>query len=170
MAYLVTRESLRSAGACYSNRRIEEVVPPEGLTPRQVSELHIPTADRVWALSYAAGAPDKLLRLVAIGGAKRALERAEDRDPLKKEALAIAERYANGEVGEVERIEGARLAFDASMPHDDNELGVAAWHAVRCCLYERASRCAFEVPCVAMDAAFTEEMLAELLSCLEAGE
>ncbi len=32
MTYRLTRESARAAGACYSDKRLAELIPPEGLT------------------------------------------------------------------------------------------------------------------------------------------
>ena len=57
MTYLLTRESVRAAQACYSDSKIDEIVPSEGLTPRQVAELNIPLADIVWALVCACNLP-----------------------------------------------------------------------------------------------------------------
>jgi hypothetical protein len=55
MGYLLTRESARKANACYSDEQLAELLPIEGLSPRQVSSLNIPIDDRLWALCYANG-------------------------------------------------------------------------------------------------------------------
>jgi hypothetical protein len=63
--YRLTRASARAADACYSDARIAELVPPEGLSPEEVAELDIPAEDRRWALICACGAPPLLLTLFA---------------------------------------------------------------------------------------------------------
>jgi hypothetical protein len=56
VTYILTRESARAAGACYSDARVAELVPPDGLSPEDVAALDIPLEDRVWALTCACGA------------------------------------------------------------------------------------------------------------------
>ncbi len=44
----ITRERLRSWRVCYSDARIAELVPPEGVTLEQVLDSSIPHADKIW--------------------------------------------------------------------------------------------------------------------------
>ena len=51
--FIVTRQWLRDNRACYSDARIDALVPVEGLTAAQVLDQQIPAADRVWVLTCA---------------------------------------------------------------------------------------------------------------------
>jgi hypothetical protein len=65
MTYRLTRASARAAGSCYSDARLAELVPPDGLSPAEVAELDIPLEDRVWALICACGAPQEISAVFA---------------------------------------------------------------------------------------------------------
>ena len=94
----ITRESLRQAGACYSDERIAELVPPEGLTPAEVAaKTDLPVVDRHWALVHAAGASARILRQHACWCARRALKLVDSPDPSSVAAVEVAERFAIGE-------------------------------------------------------------------------
>ena len=93
----ITRESCRAVGACYSDGDLAEIIPPEGLTPREVAALDaVPICDRAWVLRRAAGASDRALRLAAVGSARRALARVATPDPRSLAAVDMAERFARG--------------------------------------------------------------------------
>lgn len=95
---MITRESLRAAGACYSDDKIEAIVPTEGLTPSQVAALGaVPADDRHWALMYASGASERVLREHACWCARQALALIAEPDPRSVAAVDVAERYARGE-------------------------------------------------------------------------
>jgi len=81
MTCLLTRGSARAACACYSDERIDELVPPEGLTLAQVVKLDIPLGDIVWAITKAMGLPDRILRLSAVDSARRVLARVGSPHP-----------------------------------------------------------------------------------------
>jgi hypothetical protein len=111
--YILTRASARLAGACYSDDRLAELIPPEGLTPEQVAELPIPPDDIHWALIYAMGVPAATLRLHAVWCARRALARIEIPDPRSIAACDVAERYALGQATE-EELRAAEAAARAA--------------------------------------------------------
>ncbi len=50
---MITREQLRLWRACYSDARIAELVPPEGVTLEQVLDSDIPHKDKMWASMHA---------------------------------------------------------------------------------------------------------------------
>ena len=71
--YRLTRASARAARACYSDARLAELIPESGLSVAEVAALAIPAEDRHWALVYAVGAPERVLRELvwALGRAVR---------------------------------------------------------------------------------------------------
>jgi hypothetical protein len=122
--YILTRASALKAGACYSDDRLAELIPPEGLTPVQVAELPIPPEDRHWALCYAMGVPDATLRLHAVWCARRALARVENPDPRSVAACDTAERYALGQATDEELRAAWPVSWTAAWAAND-----AAWSA-----------------------------------------
>lgn len=129
MTIRITRESLRAAGACYTDDRIVELIPPEGLAPSQVAALPIPAHDRHWALCYAT--PDtpevrRALREHACAEARHALALVESPDPRSVACVEVAERYARGEATS-EELRAARAAASAA----SDAAWAAAWAAAR---------------------------------------
>jgi len=122
--YILTRKSAREAGACYSDDRLAELIPPEGLTAAQVAELPIPPEDRHWALCYAMGVPAATLRLHAVWCARRALSRVENPDTRSVAACDTAERYALGQATDEELCAAWSDSWAASWAAHD-----AAWSA-----------------------------------------
>ena len=99
----ITRESCRKANACWSDKRLAEAIPTEGLTPTEVAEKEdVSLADRIWVLIRAAGLSEKEQRLFACRTAGRALLLVREPDKRSVEAINIAERYANGETSKEE--------------------------------------------------------------------
>jgi hypothetical protein len=163
---VITRESLRAAGACYDAgddragrpRRIDALFPPEGLpvTAESVELARaagVPDRDIFWALTY--GCPevtDTHWRLIACACARRALEaeRAAGREPDQRSwrAVEVAERFARGE------------ATDQELAAARNEAWAWAWAAPP----SSASRAARRWAARAWDGSFlvwvTEEAMA----------
>ena len=123
MTYLLTRESARAAGACYTDSRIAALVPPEGLTIRQVVALALPLEDIVWAITQAMGLPDRILRLSAVDSARRALSRVADPHPDSVRAVDVAERHAHGEATDAELAAAWAAAADAAADAADAAAG-----------------------------------------------
>jgi len=73
MTYLLTSKSAHDAGA--EDERIATLIPPGGLTLRQVAALDVTAEDRLWALCHAVGAPARVLRLFAVRLARESLAR-----------------------------------------------------------------------------------------------
>lgn len=92
----ITRELLREWDACYSDERIAEVVPPEGISPVAVCDLDIPTDDKFWVLLRPEILSDRKLRQFACWCASRALRATGVTDPRGKEAIRVAARFSVG--------------------------------------------------------------------------
>ena len=132
MSALITRESLRSAGACHSDERIAEWVPEAGVvvSPETVAEAisaGVSREDIHWALAMAAVASDRVLREHACWCARRALALVPDPDPRRLKAVEVAERFA---LGEATRDELA-AARDAAWAAAWDAAWAAAWAAAR---------------------------------------
>jgi hypothetical protein len=98
MPYLITRESCRKARACYSDKELAGLIPERGCTPAEVAEATgVLAEDRYWALVYASGASECILREHACWCARRALQSVNDPDPRSVAAVEVAERYVRGE-------------------------------------------------------------------------
>jgi hypothetical protein len=101
--FLLTRRSLRAAGPCGRYAvRIDDLIPSEGATVAQIlAAVHIPTEDRHWALCYAVGATDRILREHACWCARQSLEAerasGQEPDPRSWAAVEVAERFARDE-------------------------------------------------------------------------
>ena len=93
----ITRQLLYIWDACYTEWRIQELVPPGGLTPLEIAELDIPVADRVWVLLHEEVLPARELRLLACKWAEEACRNAGVYDERNLNAIAVARRYAIGE-------------------------------------------------------------------------
>lgn len=116
----ITREQLRTWDACYSDERIAELVPPEGLTPLAVCDLDIPADDRLWVVLREEIIPARQLREFACDVAEEACRAAGVTDPRSLAAIQTSRRYARGMATEGE----LRVARDAAMAARD-----AAWAA-----------------------------------------
>jgi hypothetical protein len=117
MIHRLTRESARAAGACYTDERLAELIPHEGLSPSQVAALDIPPQDRFWGVSHSCGATPRQLREQTCRTARRLLalevETGRAPDPRSVAAVDVAERYARGEATEQARIRAAEAAVEA---------------------------------------------------------
>jgi hypothetical protein len=128
MDILITRQSLRDADACYDDATLSSLIPEDGITLDEGLALCVPVEDKHWALCYAAGVPDQILREHACWCACRAIEaeRAAGRepDPRSWAAVAVAERFARGEATRDELAAASAAAWDASAA-----ARAAAWDA-----------------------------------------
>ena len=93
----ITRELLRDWYACYSDDRIHELVPVEGLTPAQVLDrTDVPVEDRLWVVLRESVIPRRELHLLACKWAREALAVVGNPDPRSVAAIDCAERFARG--------------------------------------------------------------------------
>ena len=95
---LITPEMCRRNRACYTDERLREVL-GAGKTPREVLDLAIPAADRVWALTRPGVLADVTLRLFACACATRVLPLFESRHPddeRPRMAIDVAVQFALG--------------------------------------------------------------------------
>ena len=93
----ITRELLRDWYACYSDDRIHELVPVEGLTPAQVLDrTDVPAEDRLWVVLRESVIPRRELHLLACKWAREALAVVGNPDPRSVAAIDCAERFARG--------------------------------------------------------------------------
>lgn len=108
---IITRTKLREWRACYSDDRIAELVPEDGLSPLEVLALDIPPADRLWVVLREDVIPARELRHLACDWAERALDRLppDQVDPRSREAIAVSRRYADG-LASAEELREARVA------------------------------------------------------------
>ncbi|MGL4808570.1 MAG: hypothetical protein ACRC4O_07485 [Giesbergeria sp.] len=129
---MITSESLRAAEACWTDERIAEMVPPEGVTARQLVDGYaaagVSEEDAHWVLCYAAGASDRALREHACWCARQALALVESPDPRSVAAVEVAERFARGEATNDE-LADARAATWAATCDELAAASVAAWAA-----------------------------------------
>jgi len=148
----ITRTSVLSARPCddYPPDLIHELIPPEGLTIREVAEAEqIPIQDRVWALTRGLEVPqalraavDREWRLVAVSVARRSLEPVPAPDPRSVRAVDVAERYALGEATAEELREAEAAAWEAWATAEElreAEAARAAWASAAWASAARAS-------------------------------
>jgi hypothetical protein len=170
----VTKESLITSGACYSEHKIDALpIPPDGATPRQVAEYtEIPTNDRIWALCNAvicsseqeAAHYERQLPLFALYCAEDAMnnEIAEGRMPHKDllEVLEVIKKYLNGEATKEE----LRIAKEKAHYAANN----AAYYAARTA-YHAVYRAAYSAACYAAynDPVELQKYLDKLVEMLE---
>lgn len=96
-AYRITRKKLREWDACYSDRRLEALVPTKGGTLLQVLRCRkVPVADRIWVATRPGACSERVQRLFAARCARRALARIKNPDPRSVVACDVAERFADG--------------------------------------------------------------------------
>ena len=164
--YRLTRASARAARACYSDARLAELIPESGLSVAEVAALAIPAEDRHWALVYAVGAPERVLREHACWCARRALaaERVAGREPDVRSwaAVAVAERYARGDAT-IAELDAASVAACASVADSDAESAAVraaavdaradAWAAARAAASAADARATARATARAVDAA-----------------
>lgn len=93
ISHIQTRESIR-AHSSFPMTRLEELVPPEGNTPRQVSLLPIKVNDVIWGLVYSCGAGQQQLVAVACKAARRV---ATPYSVVVVEMLSTTEKWLRGE-------------------------------------------------------------------------
>ena len=178
--YRLTRASARAARACYSDARLAELIPESGLSVAEVAALAIPAEDRHWALVYAVGAPERVLREHACWCARRALaaERVAGREPDVRSwaAVAVAERYARGDAT-IAELDAASVAACASVADSDAESAAVraaavdaradAWAAARAAA-RAAAGAAWAAADAAARAAACERLFMFLLDQIEA--
>jgi hypothetical protein len=135
----ITRQSLRDAGACYDDNKIDSLIPEAGITLDEGLALDVPVEDKHWAMCHAAGVPDRILREHACWCARQTLEaqRAAGRepDPRSWRAVAVAERFARGEATQDELdaayADASDAAWDAARAAASDAANEAAWNAAR---------------------------------------
>jgi len=181
---MITRKSILDARPCpdYPEGRVYELVPEDGVTPRQVAESDLPIKDRHWVLVHAAGASDRILREHACWCARYALANVDNPDPRSVKAIEVAERYARGEATKDELDEAEEEAWAARAAcAAANAAARAAANAVECaaCAAREARAAANAAAnavaysaanaaeCAAADAAAYETIIKDLLERLE---
>jgi hypothetical protein len=130
----VTRQQLRDWVACYSNERIAELVPEDGIAPLAVCELDIPILDKFCVLLRPEILPDRKLRQFACWCASRALRRIPSPDPRSRRAIRVAGRYSVGKASDQELAAARAAARAAAAAAWDAEWDAewdAAWDAAR---------------------------------------
>jgi hypothetical protein len=166
----ITREPLRKAGACYDDAKIDRLTPKTGITLDEGLALDVPVNDKYWALCYAAGLPDRILREHACWCARQALnaERAAGRepDPRSWAAVEVAERFARGEATTVELADAGAAARAAASAADSAAWNAAraaamaaaraAWNDARAAAYSAARDAAWDAACAADSAAASD--------------
>ena len=126
----ITREKLRLWGACYDDAKIAALVPEAGLTPLEIVALDIPAEDRMWVLLRESVIPARELRLLACGWAEAACHAAGWNDARSLAAIAVARRFAVGEVSAAELDAASAEARAASLAAWSADTP-AAWAAAR---------------------------------------
>ena len=102
MTHTITREFLRTNGACYYDEpggedKVNALVPPNGLAPLQVARLAIPAQDRVWVLTRRGALPDSALWEWSARTVERALARVATPDHRSVAVVLLLRRLARGE-------------------------------------------------------------------------
>ena len=121
---IITPDLIREYGPCYDpvtglNKHGNVIVPsplPEDYSAPMSEFLrlgHIPTGDRIWVATCPGILPDRILRLWAVGNARRALNLVPNPHPDSVAACDMAERFANGEATEEELAAAAKAAAAA---------------------------------------------------------
>ena len=110
----IMREQLRQWGACYADERIAELVPEEGLSPLEVAALDIPAEDRMWVLLREDIIPARELRLLACDWAEAACSKTGWDNEHSLNAIAVARRFAVGEVPAAELDAACSAAWAAA--------------------------------------------------------
>ena len=120
MATLETKtiSNIRDLDPCYDPTKYL----PEDWTGTAIDVLKVeacPAEDRLWVVTQ--WLDDRTNRLFAVWCARQALALVENPDPRSVNACDVAERYANGDVGETELAaawDAARdAAWDAQIKH-----------------------------------------------------
>ena len=97
-----------------NDERIAELVPEDGLTPLEVAALDIPAEDRLWVLLREEVIPARELRLLACDWAEAACCDACWNDERSLNAIAVARRFAVGEVSAAELAEAESRSVSAA--------------------------------------------------------
>ena len=131
----ITRELLRDWYACYSDDRIHELVPVEGLTPAQVLDrTDVPVEDRLWVVLRESVIPRRELHLLACKWAREALAVVGNPDPRSVAAVDCAKRFARGKATTEELAAARDAACDAACSAACD----AAWAAARAAAWAAA--------------------------------
>lgn len=163
--FTVTLAALRKAGACYKGyNKLVRSLQGQPFTEKdedRESYIHfkhdaeIPLVDvlnssgiddALWSLRCVSGA-DRDIRLFAVWCARQVEHLMQD--PRSKDALDVAERFANGEATEEDRDAALAAAWAAAMAAAGGAAGGAAWVAARAAAWSAAWSAAW----VARDAA-----------------
>ena len=139
----ITRELLRDWYACYSDDRIHELVPVEGLTPAQVLDrTDVPVEDRLWVVLRESVIPRRELHLLACKWAREALAVVGNPDPRSVAAIDCAERFARGKATTEELAaawdSACAAACDAACDAACSAACDAAWAAARAAAWAAA--------------------------------
>ena len=139
----ITRELLRDWYACYSDDRIHELVPVEGLTPAQVLDrTDVPVEDRLWVVLRESVIPRRELHLLACKWAREALAVVGNPDPRSVAAIDCAERFARGKATTEELAaawdSACAAARDAACDAACSAACDAAWAAARAAAWAAA--------------------------------
>lgn len=108
----ITAEQVLAWGPCYAKSRVRELV-GDGLTPREILDLDIPPADRLWVFLRLMSPSDH--RLFAAACAERALMRSGVTDQRSWGAVRVARLHALGEASDQELADAARSARAAAL-------------------------------------------------------
>ena len=163
MTHRITRQALRAANACYSDKQIEQLVPKAGLSAIEVAaKTDVPIADRIWCLTKAAGMSEKDQRLFACRCARRALSRVAKPDQRSLRAVEVAERYAEGTATKEELAAARRDAYAVS--YSAAYAAYASYDAYDA--YEATYDAAYAAAAVADRLAERETQLADLVEVL----
>ena len=139
----ITRELLRDWYACYSDDRIHELVPVEGLTPAQVLDrTDVPVEDRLWVVLRESVIPRRELHLLACKWARESLAVVGNQDPRSVAAIDCAERFARGKATTEELAaawdSACAAACDAACDAACSAACDAAWAAARAAAWAAA--------------------------------
>jgi len=110
MTKLITRDFLRLHGACYSDARIDALIPLDGLPLVDVLKLTIPAADRLWVATLSGVCSSSVMWEWQARMVERALARVEKPDPRSLAVVQLLRRLARGEAIPREQRAAARDA------------------------------------------------------------
>jgi len=127
----------------------------EGTILDLMQHPEIPDKDKVWAFTREGIVNDKILRLFAVGCARKVQHLMKDQRSI--DALDVAERYANGNATKDELAEAREAAGAAAWAAAWDEAGAAAWAAAGAAARDEAGAAAWDVAGAAAWAAAWDE-------------
>lgn len=128
---MITRDLLRSWGACWTDDEIAVHVPESGLTPIEVCDAGDVSAEhRLWVLLRPEIITERDLRLLACLWAERAMDLlpSDQVDPRSREAIRVARLHADGLATDAQ-LGTARVAAWAAAGDTTGDAAVAAARA-----------------------------------------